>query len=81
MKPDCNTVLDLFRRQVRLAPDQTALVYENTRLTYRRADELSDNLAAYIESQVPPKSVVGIMLGRNETSRSTRPIRPSAWNS
>ncbi len=66
MKPDCNTVLDLFRRQVRLAPDQTALVYENTRLTYRRADELSDNLAAYIESQVPPRSVVGIMLGRNE---------------
>ena len=61
-----NTVLDAFRRQVELHPDHTAIVYENTRLTYRQVDELTDNLAAYIQSRIPPKSVVGIMLGRNE---------------
>ena len=61
-----NTVLEAFRAQVKANPEQTAVVYENIRLTYAEVDELSDNLAAYIESQVPPKSVVGIMLGRNE---------------
>ena len=60
------TVLDAFRQQVKDYPDQPAAVYENIRLTYREVDELTDNLAAYIESKVPPKSVVGIMLGRNE---------------
>ena len=62
----CNTVLEAFREQAKARPDHIALVYKDIRLTYRQADELSDNLAAYIESQVPPKSVVGIMLGRNE---------------
>ena len=62
----CNTVLDVFRCQVEARPDHPALVYENVCLTYRQADQLSDNLAAYIQSQVPPGSVVGIMLGRNE---------------
>ena len=62
----CNTVLYAFRQHVETNPDHPALVYENVSLTYREADRLSDNLAAYIQSQVPPKSVVGIMLGRNE---------------
>ena len=61
-----NTVLDSFRQHAQNRPDHLALVYENTRLTYGEVDLLSDNLAAYIESQVPPKSVIGIMLGRNE---------------
>ena len=66
IQPPFQTVLDAFRHQVEAAPDHLALVYENISLTYRQVDLLSDNLAAYIESQVPPKSVVGIMLGRNE---------------
>ncbi len=61
-----NTVLDAFRQQVKDHPSQPAVVYEKLQLTYSEVDELTDNLAAYIESQVPPKSVVGIMLGRNE---------------
>ena len=64
--PPCKTVLEAFRRQVEMNPDHTALVYENVRLTYRQIDSLSDNMAAFIESKVPSKSVVGIMLGRNE---------------
>ena len=62
----CNTILDAFREHAKSHPEHLALVYENTRLSYGEVDKLSDNLAAYIESQVPPKSVVGIMLGRNE---------------
>ena len=59
-------VLEAFRQVVENHPGHNAIVYENTRLTYKQIDELSDNLAAYIEAQVPAKSVVGIMLGRNE---------------
>ena len=60
------TILEAFGRQVSNHPGHTAIVFENIRLSYAEVDQLSDNLAAYIESQVPPKSVVGIMLGRNE---------------
>ena len=59
-----NTVLQDFGMQVKNAPEHVAIVYENTRLTYAEADFLSNNLAAYIQSKVPPKSVVGIMIGR-----------------
>ena len=61
-----STVLEAFRHHAQAHPDHIAIVYENTRLTYAQVDQLSDNLAAYIQSQIPPKSVVGIMLGRNE---------------
>ena len=60
------TILEAFGRRVSSHPDHTAIIFENIRLSYAEVDQLSDNLAAYIESQVPPKSVVGIMLGRNE---------------
>ena len=61
-----NTVLEAFHQQVKTYPNQPAVVYENIQLSYSEVDRLTDNLAAYIESKVPPKSVVGIMLGRNE---------------
>ena len=61
-----NTVLDAFREHAKARCEHPALVYENTRLSYGEVDELTDNLAAYIESKVSPGSVVGIMLGRNE---------------
>ncbi len=61
-----NTLLEAFHLQAKAHPEHLALVYENTRLTYGEVDRLSDHLAAYIASQVPPGSVVGIMLGRNE---------------
>ena len=61
-----NTVLDAFSEHAKARPEHIAVVYENIRLSYAEVDELTDNLAAYIETNVPPKSVVGIMLGRNE---------------
>ncbi|MBQ7516333.1 MAG: AMP-binding protein [Schwartzia sp.] len=60
------TILDAFRHNAEARPDHIALVYEDIRLTYGQVDELSDNLAAYIQGRIPPKSVVGIMLGRNK---------------
>ena len=62
----CSTILDAFRQQVESRPNHTAIVYENIQLSYKEVDQLSDNLAAYIETQVPAGSVIGIMLGRNE---------------
>ena len=59
------TILDAFRHQVESRPDHLAIIYGDTRLSYREVDRLSDNMAAYIETLVPVKSVVGIMLGRN----------------
>ena len=65
MKPaPTNTVLQDFGKQVKSNPEHVAIVYENSRLTYSEANRLSDNLAAYIQSKVPQKSVVGIMIGR-----------------
>ena len=60
------SILKAFQQQVQEHPEHDAIIYENIRLTYKQVDELSDNLAAYIETQVPPKSVIAIMLGRNE---------------
>ena len=59
------TILDAFRHQVESRPDHLAIIYGDTRLSYREVDRLSDNMAAYIETLVLVKSVVGIMLGRN----------------
>ena len=59
-------LVETFRQKAQERPDHIAIVYENTRLTYGEVDRLSDNLAAYIETQIPAGSVVGIMLGRNE---------------
>ncbi len=60
------TVLDAFRDNVARNPEQTAVVYQDKRLSYAEVDRLSDNLAAYIQKTVKPGSVVSIILGRNE---------------
>ena len=53
-KSPFSTVLEAFRRHAEARPDHIALVYEDIRLTYGQVDGLSDNLAAYIQSQIPP---------------------------
>jgi len=39
------TIGDICRRSARLWPDKTAVVYEETRLTYRQLDERVNLLA------------------------------------
>ena len=60
------TVLDFFRENVQKAPEATALVSHETRLSYAELDRLSDHLAVEIEKHVKPGGVVSIILGRNE---------------
>ena len=60
------TVVEFWRERVKEAPDQTALVCADKKLTYKEVDVLSDNLAAYIEKTVKPGHVVSIILGRSE---------------
>ena len=63
--PD-TTVLDSFRENVRRFPDHPAVVFQDTTLTYAQLDQLTDNLAASISSQVKPGGVVSIILNRNQ---------------
>jgi len=60
------TLLDLFRENVKQHPDNPAVVYRETLLTYAQLDKLTDNLAAYIAGIVKPHGVVSIILNRNE---------------
>ncbi|MDR6571357.1 non-ribosomal peptide synthetase, partial [Chitinophaga ginsengisegetis] len=62
------TLPGLFRRQVALQPDVTALVFENRHFTYRELDEMSGCLAAYLHTHytLAPEDLIGIKLHRNE---------------
>jgi amino acid adenylation domain-containing protein len=60
-----NTVISLFQRQVRRAPEAPAVTQGAEHLTYAELDKRSDRLAARLRSQgVGPESLVGIALER-----------------
>ncbi|TRX32539.1 amino acid adenylation domain-containing protein [Flavobacterium sp. ZT3R18] len=57
--PKDKTIVDLFEQQVTRTPDHTAVVFENTSLTYRELNQKSNRLAYYlIESGVSLNSHV-----------------------
>ena len=62
------TWIDLFESQARLKPDQTAIVFENNKLTYKELDELSNQMADYLKNKytVQPYDLVCIQLPRSE---------------
>ncbi|MCW3465948.1 non-ribosomal peptide synthetase [Chitinophaga nivalis] len=66
--PENKTVVDLFEEQVRKYPDNKALIFEGTTLTYKELDERASRLAGYLrrEGNVRPGELVGIMLERTE---------------
>lgn len=59
---DC-TVLDLFYTQVDQHPDDIAIKFEETQLSYRKLDEQSNRLAHYLKANynIQPDDLVGIM--------------------
>lgn len=60
------TVVDLFEEQVLKTPDKTALIFEDTKLTYSELNEKANQLANFlIESGIKPGSVVAIQLNRS----------------
>lgn len=63
--PQKETLVDLFREQVRKSESQPALVYGSTSLTYRDLDELSDGLAARLSAlQIGVGEKIGISMSK-----------------
>ncbi|MGY0503163.1 amino acid adenylation domain-containing protein [Nocardia sp. FBN12] len=59
-------VLEAYRRAVQMHPDATALVFEDTELTYRQFDDRVNTLArVLIEAGVGPESLVGLAIRRS----------------
>ncbi|WP_161964279.1 non-ribosomal peptide synthetase/type I polyketide synthase [Chitinophaga flava] len=65
---ESGTVIDLFRQQAALTPDATAVVFEDSALTYRQLNAVSDQLAHYLTAQhnITLHDLVGIRLYRSE---------------
>ncbi|MDR6571337.1 amino acid adenylation domain-containing protein, partial [Chitinophaga ginsengisegetis] len=62
------TLPGLFRRQVALQPEATALVFKDSHFTYRELDEISGRLASYLHTHytLAPEDLIGIKLHRSE---------------
>ena len=59
------SVVDLFKEAAGRYPDNIAVIYEDEECTYKEADRISDNIAAYIEKQgLKRGDVVSILIPR-----------------
>ena len=60
-------IVSLFRAAAEEFPDNTAVIFKDTALTYRQVDEISERIAGYLRSQgVGRGSVVSILIPRCE---------------
>ncbi len=50
------TIPEQFEKQVKLNPNNIALVYEDKNLTYKELDELSNQMARYIKTKIDVKA-------------------------
>ena len=66
--PKDKTVIDLFVEQVKRRPDNIAVVFENTELTYQELDALSNQLANYLLTidDIEVEDLIGVQLERSE---------------
>ena len=61
------TIVSLFRQQVKATPDALAAVYLDKEFTYAQVDEISDRIAAYIVSRgLGAEDVVSVIIPRCE---------------
>ena len=59
-------IQELFEEQAGKTPDGTAVVLDNSRMTYRELDYKSDGLALTLRKYgVKPDTIVGIMVERS----------------
>ena len=59
------TIIQLFEKQVKLTPNNTAIVFEDSSITYKELNEKANQLARYLINEgIGVSSVVGIMLPR-----------------
>ncbi len=64
---DSQTIVSLFRQQVKATPDGIATVYLDKQFTYAQVDEISDRIAAYIVSKgLGAEDVVSVIIPRCE---------------
>ncbi|MBQ4424779.1 MAG: amino acid adenylation domain-containing protein [Lachnospiraceae bacterium] len=60
-------LVTLFRRRAKEYPDRTAVIYKDTRLSYREVDALSDRIAAYAQNLgIGNEDVISILIPRGE---------------
>ena len=66
--PKDKTIVDLFEEQVKLNPDNTAIKFKDTELTYKELNEQSNQLAHYLIQNyiIQPDELIGIELDRSE---------------
>lgn len=66
--PDDKTIQRLFEEQVEKTPENIALIYEGTQLTYRELNERSNQLAHYIlqNHTIEPDTLIALCLDRSE---------------
>ncbi|WP_133054573.1 non-ribosomal peptide synthetase, partial [Niastella populi] len=66
--PKDKTIVDLFDEQAAKTPDNVAVVFEDTELTYRQLDEKSNQLAHYLGKNynIQPDDLIGIKQERSE---------------
>ena len=60
------SLIDLFEEQVEKTPNDTAVIFENSKLTYKELNEKCNQVANYLINQgTTNNSIVGIMLPRS----------------
>jgi amino acid adenylation domain-containing protein/non-ribosomal peptide synthase protein (TIGR01720 family) len=66
--PKEKTIVDLFEEQAAKTPDNTALVFENTKLTYSELNKQANQLGHYLREKynIQPDDLLGIKLDRSE---------------
>ncbi len=66
--PRDKTIVDLFEEQAEKTPDNVAVIFEDTRLTYRELNEYANQVAHFLrdEYHVQPDDRVGLFLERSE---------------
>ena len=62
------TIPELFEAQVQKTPDNIALVFKNSKYTYKELDERSNTIANEIrrKANITPDDIIGIMTNRSE---------------
>ena len=64
--PNTLCVHQLFEQQVKKTPDETAVIFEDFKLTYQQLNEKANQLAHYLQSlDVQPDQFVGICVERS----------------
>ncbi len=66
--PVDKTIIDLFEEQVKITPDNIAVVFEDTEITYRDLNVKSNIVGHYLKDNydIKPDDLVGVLLERSE---------------